>query len=213
MIRLAISVEGKTEGEFCNNLIKPHLENLGIYSDAIVIKTKRYLTGEKYAGGAVNIDRMKSDVSALLRSYHYVTTFYDFYGFEGKKPDESSDELIRRIFQACGSDNKFLPYIQMHEFEALLFSSPDAFNSITISSAIKGKIEAVVADFGNPEDINDSPQTAPSKRLKAIFGTQLPYDKAQYGPIIAKNIGLERMREKCPRFHNWLLQLEQLVTK
>ena len=68
-------------------------------------------------------------------------------------------------------------------------------------------IDSIIAEFPNPEEINNSSETAPSKRLiKAIPG----YNKIVYGNIIAEQIGLQTIRDKCPLFNEWIKQLEQI---
>lgn len=103
-----------------------------------------------------------------------------------------------------------LPYVQMHEFEALLFTDPAAFEWVVGGWGEEAHQALIkVADaFENPELINDSPETAPSKRILQIFphGT---YSKTEHGPIIAEAIGIDTIRSKCPAFDAWVGQLQQ----
>jgi hypothetical protein len=107
----------------------------------------------------------------------------------------------------------FIPYVQMHEFEALLFSNVDTL-CMTLSPLCKcGKddlssaLDRVLAEAGEPEAINDRPECAPSKRIL----TEVPgYRKVLYGPLVATRIGIEAIRGMCPHFHSWLERLESI---
>ena len=97
---------------------------------------------------------------------------------------------------------RFFSYIQMHEFEALLFASDRGFNEYL--SDKNREISKIMNEYPNPEDINTSPQGAPSKRLIAIDST---YDKVIQGNLIALEVGIEDMLQKCPRFKQWVERL------
>ena len=96
----------------------------------------------------------------------------------------------------------------MHEYEGLLFTDTSAFAVVpSATAAIIERLRDVRAGFGTPEDINDSSETAPSKRIKQLLPR---YEKVVHGPDIVAAIGLEAVREECPRFNGWLTQLESL---
>jgi len=57
------------------------------------------------------------------------------------------------------------------------------------------------------EEINDNPATVPSRRLLTLFPS---YQKTFHGPLIVKKTGLEKIREECRHFNQWLTQLENL---
>ncbi len=101
-----------------------------------------------------------------------------------------------------------LPYVQRHEFEGLLFSDVRAFSATGIAtSRVIRSLARIRSSFETPEDINDKWDTAPSRRIEKIIPQ---YSKLVHGPRVAEDIGLGRIRENCPRFHNWLLGLESL---
>ena len=103
--------------------------------------------------------------------------------------------------------DRIIPYIQMYEFEGILFSSPEAIENNIHQTGLADWANNVLLQSGNdPEKINDSPQTAPSKQL--IGKTN--YIKTVHGPNIAKEIGLDVLREKCTGFGGWLNKLEAL---
>ena len=104
----------------------------------------------------------------------------------------------------------FIPYLSVHEFEGLLFSDPGKFGKWFNDPRGLQQLTAGVAAFQNPEYINDGPNTAPSKRVEAALGNA-GYQKPVHGPLIAMDIGLERMRERCPHFDQWVTSLEALA--
>jgi hypothetical protein len=95
----------------------------------------------------------------------------------------------------------------MHEFEALLFSDCKAFATAIGHPAAEPKLQEIRNQFQTPEEINDSPVTAPSKRIEAIIPG---YDKPLGGTLAALEIGLPKIRAACPHFRNWLEILELL---
>ena len=98
----------------------------------------------------------------------------------------------------------------MHEFEAMLFSDCAAFGSAIGRADLTPALQAIRNDFPNPESIDDSPETAPSKRIEAVFPA---YQKPLMGTLAALEIGLERIRAECPHFRNWLERLEARAAK
>lgn len=116
-------------------------------------------------------------------------------------------ELEQGLLEDIG-DNKLIPYIQVHEFEALLFSDASKF-SYAFPEAQAQQLSETARQFVSPEDINETPQGAPSKRISSIVGDN-QYQKTLHGPIIALEISLEVIREKCPHFDQWLYTLENI---
>jgi hypothetical protein len=105
----------------------------------------------------------------------------------------------------------FVPYVQLHEFEALLFTDPSILDSQLTEVGAKSKLKELLAvrkQYETPEHINTRPETAPSKRLEALYGRA--YQKILIGRLVTEKIGLERLREACPRFGAWVSKLEAL---
>lgn len=211
--RLYIIVEGQTEQEFVFDLLAPFFLKYGIYVYPVMIQTSK---GHK--GGFVNYQHLKNDINRLLKSQGediVVTTFVDFFrcpelpdkeswcniSDHGLKVAEMENAIKRDI-----DDRRFYPYIQLHEFETVLFSSEIGFN-IYNDDAISQKIHQIILSYPNPEDINSTPEGAPSKRILKIIPN---YDKVMNGIIIALEIGLDTIMEKCPRFRNWVNTLVRL---
>ena len=105
------------------------------------------------------------------------------------------------------AEPNFLPNLLVHEYEALLLTQPAQFEQWTSNAKVPATLAQAVAQAGSPEDVNDSPHTAPSKRILAVMPE---YQKTFHGPLIACDIGLDALRQACPHFHAWLLAVEAL---
>jgi len=200
MVRLAISVEGPTEERFIQKVLVSYLQDRGVYAVPLLLGRN---------GGDVSLSRIKKDLNNLARSFDKVTTLYDFYGFRGKGEAESKETLEQKIVDCIAAPlrERIIPYVQMYEFEGLLFSSPEAIENIIHQPGLGDWASNVLQQFkGDPEKINDSSQTAPSKRLLE----KTRYLKTVHGPEIAQETGLHVLREKCTGFDDWLSQLEAL---
>jgi len=115
---------------------------------------------------------------------------------------------IRQAIPEFRPDVRFVPYIQMHEYEGLLFSDPTAFAEAIYQPDLAQPFQGIHDEFDTPEDINDSPNSAPSKRI----ATHYPgYRKVLDGTIAAQAIGIEAMRQKCPHFDAWIDRLIALA--
>jgi len=197
MVRLGISVEGPTEERFIKILLQPHLSQKDIYVTPVSIN------------GNVSIDRVRHELKNLAYNFDFITTFYDFYGFKGKVEAETKMTLESKIAESIKEDirGKLIPYVQMYEFEGLLFSSPEAIASVLQGGSLNIWATSILAEFSNnPEKVNDSYETAPSKRLEKYTN----YRKTTHGPNISQEIGLEKMRQMCSGFDDWLTKLEKL---
>ncbi len=104
-----------------------------------------------------------------------------------------------------------MPYLQLHEYETMLFADPEAFRiSFENCDAKIGKLHAIVTSVKNIiENINDGPHSAPSKRITEVI-PEYAGRKSTAGPDIAAHIGIATIRSKCPHVHEWLLQLEMI---
>lgn len=211
-VRLALSVEGPTEREFCKELLAPHLQTFDIFVESKIVVTKRNIAGTHSKGGSVSFERIVKEIRPLLHSFDYITTLYDFYGFRDRIAEETADALSDRIAKALGTPRNFIPYVQQYEFEALLFTAPDTVGRYMDCPLVAQAMNQILMDCDNPEQINDSPTSAPSKRIERVFKKHLnkKYDKTFHGPLLLLEIGLTNIRSKCHRFNEWLLRLESL---
>lgn len=217
MRRLYIIVEGQTEQEFVSQTLAPYLRDFGIYNiTPILIRTSK--TGK---GGFVNYEHLRNDVTRLLSSEKdiIVSTFVDFFriptsvpGYEASMrlgDDKAKVEGLEQEMLKSIKDTRFIPYIQLHEFEALLFSSNKGFEGYCEVSVHK-QTKLIVDSYENPEDINSSPETAPSKRLLKINPA---YEKVVEGNLIALEVGINSILDRCPRFRKWVEKLIAEVEK
>ena len=209
MSRVLVFVEGQTEETFVRDLLVPYFSRLGIYLTPILAQTS---PGHK--GGIVSYGKVKHQLTRLCRQDQgaYVTTMMDYYGLpndfpglDGRVPD--AHEQVVRLEQALQRDidaPNFIPNLMLHEFEALLFSAPEKFAEWLDDQALLAPMAAIRGAFATPEHINNSPQTAPSKRILALVPH---YKKTVDGPLIAEDIGLDAIRAQCPHFNNWIERL------
>ena len=214
-----IIVEGQTEEQFVNELIQPYFYNKHDFPSVI----PRLLGVSGHKGGAVNFGRYRLDVELLLKQEKstIVTSLIDFYKLgtdfpkykEAKKHNqvESQVALLENACTEAICNNRFVPYIQLHEFEALLFSAKRGFEWFgSLSAKQLAAIEKIITQFPNPELINDSYQTAPAKRLEKIMPS---YDKVLQGNIIALENGFQVILNQCPRFSAWIAKLEERLNR
>lgn len=212
-------VEGLTEKIFVADMLVPYLAGQGVFMTPIIISKP----GQK--GGDVKFARVKNDIELHLkqRSDSYLTVFVDFYGIKSDWPglaeakqqtthsnkaaiiNSATKKQVEKLFGNCDADRRFIPYVAMYEFEALLFSDPQKLAKLLHVS--QAKIDKILTDCGEPENIDASPMTAPSKRLENLSDR---FKKASTGIAIAKGIGLAKIRERCPIFNGWLTAVENL---
>ena len=226
MTRLLIHVEGQTEEDFVNDVLAPHLYGVG-YTNvrAIFLGNPR----QRSRGGGVRPwGSVRRDVvNHLLEDQGRIsTTMVDYYGLPLSWPGraearEGQKTVIQRaatVEQAvlkdisCGLTNfnpkRFVPYVVMHEFEGLLFSDPARFARGIERTDLSREFQTIRDMFPTPEHIDDSPQTAPSKRVEALVRN---YQKPLMGVHAAQEIGLNAIRKECPLFNGWIERLERFV--
>ncbi|MBS1213645.1 MAG: hypothetical protein H6R26_2262 [Proteobacteria bacterium] len=220
MIRVHVICEGQTEETFINEVLAEALVPKNIYLIPALIGKP----GHK--GGNFRFERLLTDIRARLLgdTNAYCTTFFDFYGlpddFPGKsiaKSQASVDDkancllnaLLERLEVKLGKDplRRFIPYVQMYEFEGLLFSDPVKLAIGINRLALEAAFQKIRDEFESPEDINDGAATAPSKRIGKLYRA---YDKPIHGSLAAIEIGLDAIRRECQRFNAWLERIEAL---
>ncbi|MBI3229812.1 MAG: DUF4276 family protein [Burkholderiales bacterium] len=195
---------------FVETCLEPHLRQHQVWVTPSLIRAP----SGRHRGGRVNVKRLVDHIVHEYDSTDRISTLVDFYGFQDRN-ERSREELEQAIRDELSErlgkkyDPRFiLPYVQMHEFEGLLFTDVDKFHWV-MDAWDESKRQALLTirnSFNNPEEINCSSQTAPSKRLEAIFGAA--YSKTEHGPLIAEDIGLPAIRAQCPQFDAWVSKLE-----
>ena len=223
MIRLHIIAEGQTEEEFINTILTEHLGYFNISTDVHCITTKRTRT-KVFRGGLPSYQKIKKDIIFWLRQDKHpearFTTMCDLYALPNDFPEfeeaqkisdpyERVKQLENALFDDI-NDSRFIPYIQLHEFEALILSDPIKLEERfpNYQSEVQ-KLVSLCQSFESPELINDGEQTAPSKRIIQAIPS---YEgaKVSVAPLMAQKIGLENIRQKCPHFNQWIERLENL---
>lgn len=213
MKRVEIIVEGQTEQEFVTTILAPYLYANGV-GMVMPIRIRTSATGR---GGFTNYQHLKNDVVRALSSKDpnlVVSMFVDFFripqkympGYDvwGNEPNHFRQvTLMEAEISKDIADRRFVPYIQMHEFEALLFSSNTGVRKYWSVDKCQ-MVEEVIDAFDNPECINTSPDGAPSKRLLAISPD---YQKVLDGNILALEVGIDAILAQCPRFAAWVHEL------
>ena len=222
-IRLNFIVEGQTEEAFVNTILRPHLADFAVWASARRVMTSRK-GGIKHSGGIVNYAHARSDIGRWLREDKnqdaHFTTMFDLYHLPEEFPGYADAErasnpysrvkILEDALAAEIADWRFTPYLQLHEFEALLLAEPRQLG--TQFSGCDSEIERLsqmAAQFDSPEWVNDGESTAPSKRIIAEI-PEYAGRKVSAGPIVAGQIGLPALRAKCRHFGEWLARLEAL---
>ncbi|MDD4977385.1 MAG: DUF4276 family protein [Gallionella sp.] len=217
MTRVYLLVEGQTEEAFVRELLEPHYARLGLYLTPIIVSTS-----PGYKGGVVSYAKIKPQLLRLCRqdAAAHVTTLFDLYAlpqdFPGKAdaayPSAGTGHMKASFLEAQLTQDiaqsNFIPNLVVHEFEALLFVDTRKFSEWVDNYKIVISLGDQAQDYETPEDINDSPKTAPSKRILAVMPN---YQKTFHGPLIACEIGLDAMRGACPHFNEWLKKLDALL--
>jgi hypothetical protein len=218
MKRVVIICEGETEREFCKTLLAIYFAKRNIHIQAPLIK--------RSMGGIVKWGILKKEIETYLREKDvFVTMLIDYYGLYSKYHfpgwEESlkiADKNDRMVFLETAMQNdikesvrhRFIPYLQLHEFEGLLFNDINIFYEQVPKEELVGvaELKQTFKDYpDNPEMINNNPETSPSHRLERIISG---YNKILYGHYFAEAIGLDKIRNKSPRFHEWMDVIERI---
>jgi hypothetical protein len=201
----------------------PDLGTRGVYLYPRVVGKPGHKGGNRFA-------TVRREIKALIRqeAESVVTMFFDYYGLDRDWPGVAEAEgknleivhgimgqaIAETIAQDIGDDfnsDRFIPYVQLHEIESLLFASPDEMARVFNKPALAAKFEQIVRDCGGCERINNDPENAPSKRIQKLFPE---YKKGRsvnaHAYRIALHIGVERIRQQCPHFNDWFTRLERL---
>lgn len=223
MTELVVVSEGQTEEAFIRQLVAPTLAERAVFTTPRLLRTSR-----RGRGGGLTGDRVLHHLPRILKERDdvYVSTFFDLYGlapdFPGLSEASGVPDPIQRavgieaafgdaVVEIAGCRRaQFVPHIQPHEFEALLFADVSAF--VTVRNTWHKHLPQLVsirAQYPTPEHINDGRTTHPSARLgRLLHGPS--YNKRADGPEIGANIGLPRMRAECRHFAQWLRRMEAL---
>ena len=207
MARLIVLTEGQTEESFVNNILSVYLYSVGYSS----IRT--HLLGnarqQVREGGVVPWRVAERDIldDLLQDQGAIVTTMVDYYRLPESWPGRTDAATRQIVVSLSNFDTKrFIPFVVMHEFEALLFSDPDQFADGIGVPALASSFRGIRGQFATPEHIDDSPETHPSQRVTNLLRG---YRKPRMGLLAAQSIGLDTIRRECPLFDQWMVRLEQ----
>lgn len=234
-MRVNITVEGQTEQGFVKKVLAPYLADHGVYASArSVLTSKDKKAHREYRGGfrrgRAAYATVWKDIQSWMKEDKQkdvcFTTMFDLYGlpdaFPKRKETVGSADIYEKVHTLetafnedirarLKDDPRFFSYLQLHEFEALLLADPEKLllEYVGQDRAVQNLLDLVERVGGEPERINDSPETAPSKRIIH----EIPaYEngKTTTGVLVAELIGMETLLGKCPHFRSWVEQLVAL---
>lgn len=222
MIDLYLLVEGQTEEAFAKSVLGPHLQRFDVAVTPMIVRTSvDPITGQKRKGGG-RWKHWHADLHRLTatqrRSEARFSTLFDLYGlpddFPGLAEHGADRDTLRRAasleaaMARAVDDHRFIPYLQRHEFEALVLACLPQLAEF-LEPGDRPTVDALRATLGSlaPEEVNDGPETAPSKRLLAYVPG---YRKTLHGVYACESAGLAALRAVCPRFDAWVTRLEAL---
>jgi hypothetical protein len=225
MIRLYLFAEGPTEQSFATEVLRPHLAGFNVILQSAILIAHARKKGRVHRGGGRHYLPMKNDILRFLAQEKSpevrFTTMIDLYAIHADFPGmaEASQvshipyqrvELLEKAFAKDIGDSRFIPYLQLYEYEARLFSDPEKWALFYEGNRSKiSALKAIADTVNSPELIDDGLHTAPSKRIIKLF-PDYEGAKSVLGPLIAEEIGLTTIRDKCHHFNAWLSRLEQL---
>lgn len=215
MKNVYIYCEGQTEEAFINDVLSPYFANMEIWVRPIICTTKK-TPSKKYKGGVSDYQKIKKELQLICKQHHneIVTTMFDYYAMPENTPmidyvDPNIYSRIEAIEKAINEDiglsNCHFNF-SLHEFEGLLFSNPTSFGVIAGEDVVE-KIQEAKDSATTPEHINNSPETAPSKRLEALIPG---YAKVKNGSILSQDIGIDVIMENCKHFSDWIKKIISL---
>jgi hypothetical protein len=232
IIQVMVIVEGQTEEAFIKQVVAPNLLSLGINVTPIIFITS-IKKGKKHTGGGINLDKLKNQVKPLIyqKNQPFVSTFFDLYALPTNFPNYADaqkcnnlEDKVKLLNQGLNQEiinsfdflgKRFFAHIQPYELEALLFSDTQMFASIEpnwkIAEEKNQALEKIRQEFESPEHINNSPETAPSKRLEKVLNHPKYSKNNRHIVIAAKKIGLAKIEQECLHFRSWMNQLRQLA--
>lgn len=224
MNELVVIVEGETEQTFVRDQLGAHLPLHGTVVWAVLPGRHRR------HGGVKKWEVARQDIIRTLKEGRYCSTMFDYYALPedwpgrvesrsrpwNERASQVEASILNDVALAMGERFRrkyFIPYIQLHEFEALAFANVKSLASVTSPLArrsadiLTDTFSKILTDAGHPEAINDSYETCPSRRISGVVPA---YKKRVHGPIVTKRTGLDVLRNECTHFASWLERLENI---
>lgn len=224
IVILHVLCEGQTEARFVKEVLSPYLQQYDIFPKATILLTSRKRNAR---GGMISYAQAKAELGILFKQNqdseyesHLFTTMFDYYALPDDFPKMKEAEKIQDVRQrislieeSFGGDinaSSFIPYIQLHEFEALLFVDIAQLKAeYPKSSKQIDKLRIETDLIGDPELINNRPDTAPSKRIIKSLEKEYNYNKVQSGATITSSIGIEALMSNCLHFKEWVERIKE----
>lgn len=224
-IILHILCEGPTEQRFAKEVLAPYLNQFNIFAKPTILVTSKKKNAR---GGMLKYSQAEKELGILFKQFrdnehelHVFTSMFDYYALPSDFPGfdkanqihdvRSRISYLEKEFADKIKKQSFIPYIQLHEFESLLFVDIEKLKLNYPQSAKKiDDLKEQVDRIKDPELINNSPTTAPSKRIIKAVEDKYRYNKVQSGTNITSLIGIERLLDNCQHFSEWI---ERIKTK
>lgn len=227
MSNIIFICEGSSEKNLVDHVLNPYWKNKGLPITGSVIILGEGNPCSKGSGGDVSVERLKVDLSFAMQSdtnESFFTTVFDFYELHGDWPgqnlisanmssrekveiiENSAKELLKEQYPELPLEDRFIPYFMLHEYESLLFTSPEAITAVTKAGKSTDELRKILSDFhSKPEEINTT--LSPSERLARAKAN---YGKTLHAHRIMLKIGIDAVRAACPHFNDWMTRLESL---
>jgi hypothetical protein len=219
---LHVLLEGTTEERIHEEIFRGHWEAQGWAVSGSVVTTARRGSTPAFRGGVSTWAKLQQEIREALRARHFavVTTVVDYYGAPSDLPGMttrpvggSARERVEHVEAAMADeigDRRFIPHLTLHEIEAWVLAATESLAELAGDERLRRRLDVIVDGAGGPENVNDGPSTAPSKRLLGLWPR---YDKTLDGPIAIAELGLEALRSRCPHLDAWLGEIERTLRK
>lgn len=222
---LHILCEGQTEERFVKVVLSSYLQQFNIYPKPTLLLTSKK---KNVRGGMLSYAQARRDLMILQKQFrdnnsehHVFTSMFDYYALPDDFPGFNESVKIQNVRDRISfledklmgdiGCRAFIPYIQLHEFEALLFVDISKLEiEYPLSKERIRILKKETDNYGDPEMINDSPETAPSKRIIAALAQNYNYNKVQSGTAVTSAIGVEALLENCQHFKEWIENIKRL---
>jgi len=215
MKKVFIYCEGYTEEAFINEILTPYFMDWNILVAPIICTTKK-TKHRSYKGGVSDYNKIKQELTILCHTHKdvHITTMFDYYGMPLNTPGITYQhsniyKRIETIEEKINTDigiKNFSFHFMIHEFEGILFSSPNSFRLIADDSVIN-EIQKIRYAAISPEHINNSAKTAPSKRIEKLIPN---YAKVKNGTILSKDMGIYTIMNECKHFRHWIEKIKNI---
>lgn len=225
-MNLFIYVEGQEEELFVNRVLRGHLHHFGIVVKKPLLAATSFRIGDDETadvtvGGVTNYAAIRNDIldqyaTGEIQAGDVLTTLIDLYALPKDFPGHAEAIAqglaaggkaahIEQAWKAGIGHTNFFPYMQVHEFEALVLTRPTVLADLYEEHAASiEQLRAECAPFHTPEDINERKETSPSHRIK----TRVPNYVKEDGFRFLQSIGVPELKAHCPRFKAWLERCE-----